>query len=265
MTLLSVLMIGFLLGMKHALESDHLAAVATLATGQHSLPATIRQGVAWGVGHTVTLIIVGAIVLMLGATVPVNLERALELCVGLMLFGLGVDVIRRLARERIHFHVHRHNSGAMHVHAHSHAEPSGQRVAAPKLPNVLRNDLSDLPRLELAHSLQAHEHAHGSTLPIRAIAVGMMHGLAGSAALVVLSLQTAQSIPAGIGYILFFGVGSIAGMAALSVAIAIPLRLSGRYLTGLYRGVAAVIAIATLGLGAWIVVRIGFIEGLLLA
>ena len=258
-------MIGFLLGMKHALESDHLAAVATLATGQHSLPATIRQGVAWGVGHTVTLIAVGAIVLMLGATVPENFERTLELCVGLMLVGLGADVIRRLARGRIHFHVHRHRSGATHIHAHSHADRSLHGAAAAKLPNVLTNDPSNLPRLELAHALQSHEHAHGRTLPLRAIAVGMMHGLAGSAALVVLSLQTARSIPAGIGYIVFFGVGSIAGMAALSVAIAIPLRFSGRYLTGLYRGVTAVIAVATLALGTWIVVRIGFIEGLLLA
>jgi ABC-type nickel/cobalt efflux system permease component RcnA len=264
MTLVSILMIGFLLGVKHALESDHLAAVATLATGQQSLLSTIRQGIAWGVGHTVTLVGVGGIVLMLGTTVPENFERALELCVGLMLAGLGADVIRRVLRERIHFHVHRHGSGELHIHAHRHAEHP-KRSGAAKLPNLVRGNLRNLPRLELPHSLQSHEHEHVSRLPLRAVAVGMMHGLAGSAALVLLSLQTVESIPAGIGYIVLFGAGSTAGMAALSTAIAIPLRFSGRYLTSLYRGVAMAIGIASLGLGAWLVISIGFIEGLLLA
>jgi ABC-type nickel/cobalt efflux system permease component RcnA len=265
MTLLSVLIIGFLLGLKHALESDHLAAVATLATGEQSLLSTIRQGVAWGLGHTVTLVLVGGIVLMLGKTVPVNFERALELCVGLMLIGLGADVVRRVVRERIHFHVHRHRDGEMHVHAHRHPESPIRAMTQPKLPDLMRGNLAHLPHFPLPHALQSHEHDHGSRLPLRAVAVGMMHGLAGSAALVVLSLQTAASIPAGIGYIALFGAGSIAGMAALSTAIAIPLRLSGRYLTDVYRGLTVAIGVATLGLGAWIVITIGFIEGMLLA
>jgi hypothetical protein len=264
MTLLSILMIGFLLGVKHALESDHLAAVATLATGQQSLLSTLRQGIAWGVGHTATLILVGGVVLILGTTVPVNLERALELCVGVMLVGLGADVIRRVRREGIHFHVHRHGGGETHIHAHRHVEKSLRHRAADKLPNVMRATLSDLPRLRLP-SLQSHEHEHASKLPLRAMAVGMMHGLAGSAALVVLSLQAVQSIPAGIAYIALFGAGSIAGMAALSTAIAIPLRLSGRYLTDAYRVITMALGIATLALGGWIVISIGFIEGMLLA
>lgn len=277
MTVLSILLIGFLLGVKHAVESDHLAAVATLATGQQSLAATMRQGVAWGVGHTFTLLIVGGAVLMLGTTVPANLAQMLELCVGLMLAALGIDVIRRVARQRIHFHVHRHSDGEVHIHAHSHAHLDASPPAM-RLPNLSGQSIGSLPALKLDHIFDPHEHPHVRRLPLRALAVGMMHGLAGSAALVVLSLRSVQSVPEGLGFIVLFGVGSIVGMALLSVTIAIPLRLSGRYLvgdegrvasesrvgTGLYRGLATGIGLLTLGLGTWIVYRIGFVDRLLL-
>ena len=261
MTLLSILLIGFLLGVKHAVESDHLAAVATLATGQQSLRSTIRQGVAWGVGHTLTLMCVGGAVLVLGTSMPAGLSRALELCVGVMLVVLGLDVVRRVLRQRIHFHVHRHADGEVHVHAHSHSESATPKTS--QLPAVRREDVAALPVLELGHAWEPHHHEHVRILPFRALAVGMMHGLAGSAALVVLSLQSVSSLPAGLGYIVVFGLGSIAGMAVLSATIAIPLRLSGRYLTRMYRGLTAGVGLMTLGIGAWIVVRIGFIEGLI--
>ena len=261
MTITSMLLIGFFLGLRHALESDHLAAVATLATGQQSLLSTIRQGVAWGIGHTVTLLFVGGVVLALGARIPEQLEQSLELCVGVMLIGLGADVMRKLRRQRVHFHVHRHGNGELHVHAHSHAEPKFRAPLLPTMPPHVRK----LPMLELPHAMTQHAHHHMRELPVRAMAVGMMHGLAGSAALVVLSLQSVRSVPAGLGYIGLFGLGSIVGMALLSAVIAIPLRWSGRYLTGLYRTLAAGIGLLTVGLGAWIVVSIGFIDGLLLA
>jgi ABC-type nickel/cobalt efflux system permease component RcnA len=263
MTVLSILLIGFLLGVKHAVESDHLAAVAALATDQRSMTATIRQGVAWGVGHTVTLMLVGGVVLLLGKAIPASFEQALELCVGLMLTGLGADVIRRAIRQRIHFHVHRHGDGEVHVHAHSHAKRRSSMPASLRLPIVGRG-LSQLPKLKMDHAAEPHEHEHVRTLPLRAFAVGTMHGLAGSAALVMLSLRTVQSVPLGLGYMAVFGAGSIIGMALLSATIAIPLRLSERYLTGLQRGMATAIGVLTLGLGAWIVYTIGFVDGLLL-
>lgn len=254
MTLLSILLIGFLLGAKHAFESDHLAAVATLATGRQSVASTLRQGIAWGVGHTVTLLIVGGAVLAFGTAIPHRLEQALELCVGLMLVALGFDVIRRFARQRVHFHVHQHGGGRPHFHAHSHDRGTTDPA---RLPDVVRADR--LPRLELDHADTPHDHEH---LPIRAFAVGTMHGLAGSAALVVLSLGSVQSVTLGLGYIVLFGFGSIAGMAVLSLSIAIPLRLSRRVAAPWYRGMAAAIGALTFGLGAWIVYSIGFVDGL---
>ncbi len=234
MSMLTVLLLGFLLGMKHATEADHLAAVATLASGHQTLAQTVRQGVAWGIGHTFTLMLFGGIVLALGKAIPDGMAQALELAVALMLIALGADVLRRLARQKIHFHVHQH-SHARHVHAHSHA---GQALA---------------PKFE--HEMQAHGHAHG--LLLRALTIGMMHGMAGTAALILLSLEAVQSVGMGLAYITLFGLGSIIGMALLSVAIAIPLRLSavGR-LVWLHNGISVAIGAFSCLLGALMVSRI---------
>ena len=238
MTSLSILVIGFLLGLRHATDADHLAAVATLATRQNSLAQTMKQGVAWGIGHTLTLMLFGGVVLALGTAIPERMAQALELGVGLMLVVLGADVLRRLLRRRIHFHLHSHDNGIAHVHAHSH---SG----------------------EGAHKVSPHRHAHREKPPLRALAIGIMHGMAGSAALVLLSLGAVQSPALGLLYIALFGIGSIAGMALLSVAIAIPLRLSAGHLAWLHNSMTALIGGATCALGAFMVYHIGFVEGLL--
>ncbi len=238
MTALSILVVGLLLGMKHATEADHLAAVATLATRQGSLAQTLRQGVAWGIGHSLTLMLFGGAVLLLGQVISPRLEQALETAVGVMLVVLGADVLRRLVRDRIHFHVHRHEPGTAHVHAHSH-------------------------RGEGPHARSAHRHSHAGRWPLRALAVGMMHGLAGSAALVVLALQTIPSAGLGVGYIALFGAGSIAGMALLSVVIAVPLRISSRYLTRVHRTMTALVGIFSCAIGIYMVAEIGYIRMLL--
>ena len=238
MTALSILVVGLLLGMKHATEADHLAAVATLATREGSLLQTLRQGVAWGVGHTLTLMLFGGAVLLLGQVISPGLGQALETAVGIMLVLLGADVLRRLARDRIHFHVHRHRPGTVHVHAHSH-------------------------RGEGRHEDSAHRHAHPRRWPLRAVAVGMMHGLAGSAALVLLTLRTVPSLGLGVGYIALFGIGSIAGMALLSVVIAVPLRLSSAYLTRLHHAMTALVGAFSCVLGVAMVVEIGYLRALL--
>jgi ABC-type nickel/cobalt efflux system permease component RcnA len=139
-TALSILVVGLLLGMQHATEADHLAAVATLATRQSSLTQTLRQGVAWGIGHTLTLVLFGGVVLWLGQAISPRLGQALETAVGIMLVLLGADMLRRLVRDRTHFHVHRHGPRLAHVHAHSH-------------------------RGEGAHAGSAHRHAHPQRWP----------------------------------------------------------------------------------------------------
>ena len=205
--MISILLLGLLLGMKHAIEADHVAALATLATRSQSLAQTVKLGAVWGLGHTLTLLLFGGLVLALDLVMPERLAQALEFAVGIMLVLLGLDVLRRIARERVHFHIHRHADTGVHLHAHSHAGDT-----AP-------------------HNPQHHEHGHPRELRVRALLVGMMHGMAGSAALILLTLETVVSPGVGLLYIALFGLGSILGMALLSVVIAIPLRYSESGLT----------------------------------
>lgn len=246
MTLLTLLVVGLFVGMKHALESDHLAAIASLATHRRTLASNIRQGVAWGIGHAFTLTLIGGAVLALGMRVEDDVAYLLESCVGVMLVLLGADVLRKMRREKIHFHVHRHGDGPAHFHAHSHATEPGPHLPPHAFPDA------PLLHIDAAHQSSPHRHDHAQRWPVRALMVGAMHGVAGSAALVLLSVEAAASAPLGLLYILVFGVGSIVGMALLSLAIAVPLRLSSRHVNRVYRGLTFTIAVITIGLGAFV-------------
>lgn len=224
----TILLLGLLLGMRHALDADHLAAVATLATRSRSVGQTMLQGVAWGAGHTLTLLLFGGTVLVLGLVLPERAALALELAVGIMLIALGAEVLYRLWRGRVHFHAHRHADGAAHFHAHAHPGES-------------------------QHEPDRHEHSHG--FPLRALLVGMVHGMAGSAALILLSLEALRTPAWGLAYIALFGIGSIAGMAALSVVIAIPMRLTSRRLDRAHGGLSALVGLGTVLLGCYVVLR----------
>lgn len=228
---LGLLAVGIALGMRHALEADHVAAVAALATRTRTLRETVWQGVVWGAGHTIALLAFGGVVLALHASVPQRLAAALEFTVGVMLVGLGIDVARRLVRERVHFHVHRHGDGTVHLHAHSHAgDPH-------------------------PHGPLAHRHAHVRDFPMRALLVGLMHGMAGTAAIVVLSAGAAGKVVLGLAQIACFGAGSILGMALLSVAIAVPLRWSAPRASGLRTALHAAVGLASIAFGAALMIE----------
>jgi ABC-type nickel/cobalt efflux system permease component RcnA len=229
--------LGFLIGMKHAIEADHIAAVASLATRSRDVGETTRLGIAWGIGHTLTLFLVGSVVLALDTVVPETVAGMLEFAVGLMLVGLGIDVLVRMWRSRTHFHGHDHG-GARHFHAHRHGH-------------------------DAAHGPAAHVHVHRARLPLRALLVGLVHGMAGSAALVLLTLSSIPSVWMGLAYMFLFGLGSVAGMAVLSCAIAVPLRFTAARLTWAWRGVNAGIGVLTVVLGASIAWRTGMAGGLL--
>ena len=228
----SILVLGLFMGMRHAMDTDHLAAVATLSTRTRSLRSALFQGAAWGLGHTLTLFVIGAFCLLMGAALPEAWALGLELVVGLMLVFLGAQVLVRMRRRRVHVHVHRHGDGTTHLHAHRHVP-------------------------EEAHDSARHEHTHPAALPLRALAVGIVHGLAGSAALLVLTLSRVGSFWRGLAYIALFGVGSLVGMAVISSVIAVPLQASARRLGRLYDGVEALVALGTIAIGAHVVYGIG--------
>lgn len=222
--MLSFFTLAFLIGMSHALEADHVAAVSSMATRQTSVGQIMRTGAVWGLGHTLTLMAFAGAALVLGFAIHDTLAGWLEFTVGVMLVGLGGHIFYRLIRDRVHFHLHKHQAAAPHFHAHSHAgEP-------------------------LEHTRSGHDHDHAA-FPLRALLVGMMHGMAGSAALLVLSATTAPTMSSGFVYVIVFGVGSMLGMAALSVLIAVPIALSARFLTWAHRGLQMTTGLATIALG----------------
>lgn len=206
--MLTLLGLGFLLGLRHAFEADHAAAVAALASRSQSIVETVRQGIAWGIGHALTLFLFCSVVLSLNSMVPERVALALEMAVGVMLIGLGLDVWRRIRRDRIHIHIHEHKAGKSHIHIHAHQ------------------------------------------IPYRALLVGMTHGMAGSAALILLTLHATTSIASAWTYIILFGLGSILGMATLSLAIAIPLRRSAQSFAWAYDGIQIAIGGISVFLGA---------------
>ena len=228
MTALSVLFIGFLLGLRHALDADHIAAVAALATRSRSIGETIKTGIAWGIGHTVTLFSVCIVIIFSGVAFPERIAGALEFLVGLILVGLGIDVVSRILRERVHVHTHAHRNKGSHIHFHSH-------------------------EYEIDHETSAHEHEHHSTLPSRALTIGLMHGLAGSAALLLLAVNQQVSPSIALIYLLVFGFGSVIGMGILSAAIAWPMLASARKGTNLFKRFNLAIGAGTTVVGSVVV------------
>lgn len=220
------LALGFLIGLRHALEPDHVAAVASIATRGGTFGDHARTGALWGVGHALMLLLLGGTCVALGLSVPAALERALEAAVGVMLVGLGVSVFVRMRRSGLHVHAHAHDGGEVHVHAHAHAT-------------------------DVDHASDPHEHEHRR--PLRTVSIGALHGLAGSAALVILVGETAQSPLLGIGYIAAFGLGAVVGMTVLAATIALPLGRSARRRTLLFRAFCGFAGVASIALGLGLV------------
>lgn len=227
----SILLLGLLLGMRHALEADHIAAVASIAARQKSVRRIVAHGAVWGIGHTVTLMVLSGGAFLLGKHIETNIAAWLERGVGGMLVVLGGSLLYRLWRERVHFHVHRHADGSRHFHAHTH-EPAQ------------------------VHDQRAHAHEHTEGIPYRTILVGMMHGMAGSAALLVLTASSVAEPGLAFLYITLFGIGSILGMAALSAIIAVPLSYAARSLTWAHRTVQGGIGVGTVAMGAAVIASV---------
>jgi len=218
-----ILGLGFLLGMQHALEADHIAAVSSIAARRSEIRDIVKHGLTWGLGHTLTLFAFAGAAILLGHAIPDHLSRPLETAVGVMLVGLGAHLLWRLWRDRVHVHTHRHDDGTVHLHLHSHA---GETVP---------------------HARAAHTHAHGFRW--RTLLVGLMHGMAGSAALLVLTVSQAPSAMAGLGYIALFGVGSMIGMGLLSTVIAVPIAISARFLTLANQTLQGSVGLVTIAIG----------------
>lgn len=195
----SFLMLGFLVGMGHAMEADHLAAVGALTGNRQGGARLALRGAIWGLGHTITLFALCTAVIVFAVVLSPARAAALEFAVGMMLVLLAADVLRRLWAKKVHFHAHKHHGVKPHIHAHSHATA------------------------QVTHASDPYEHRHPERFPLRALLVGLVHGAAGSAALIVLALAATRDAALALTYVALFGLGSIAGMTVLSFMASWPL------------------------------------------
>lgn len=230
---LGVLLIGLGIGLRHALDADHLAAVSTIVSERRKWFSSLLIGGLWGIGHTASLLLAGVAVILMQFQIE-KYEKPLEFCVALMLIGLGANVLYKLARGgRVHFHEHSH-AGHIHIHPHIH---------------------DDKPEPEHSH--------HGLKLGVRPLIIGMIHGLAGSAALMLAVLATIKSTAVAFAYIVIFGAGSIGGMMVMSLIMSLPIHLTAEHFTKTNLAVRALAGCFSLGFGLFMVYEIGFVEGLL--
>ena len=224
----ALLGLGFLFGLKHATEADHVVAVSAIVSEERSLRRSALVGALWGVGHTVALVVVGVVVLALRVAVPERVTSWLEFGVALMIIGLGVSaVLRGLSRRRdVHLHRHKHD-GVSHVHLHFH-ERGTEHAGAPA----------------------AHSHAI-SRVGFKPLIVGAVHGLAGSAAITLLVLTQVNSAALGLAYLAVFGVGSVLGMLLMSGLVGLPFVLSARRFNGLHYGLQTAAGALSIVFGLW--------------
>src|SRR6202046_4236078 len=259
-TLLSIIALGFFLGMRHATDPDHSTALTTIVSRQRSIRHAALIGILWGMGHTITIFLVGSAIILFGVVIPARLGLTMELSVGLMLILLGVLNLTGFVRwitetftpparasdddleshEHSQPHTHEHLHGDyIHTHPHRHAE-----------------NATPVRWMDRMFGQVGLYHA------VRPLAVGLVHGLAGSAAVALLVLTTIRDPRWAIAYLLVFGVGTIAGMMLITAAIALPFKYSQSRFARLNRGLAVASGILSIAFGIFIVYKMGYVNGI---
>ena len=258
---LAILTIGFFLGMRHATDPDHVIAVSTIVSRERSLARATLIGAYWGLGHTITIVLVGAAIILFNIVIPPRVGLTMEFAVGLMLILLGILNLTGVSKwlsEKFspshphvigeHAHVHEHNS---HLHYHWHAHQPSREHHGDELP-AAKWMTFPFAQLGLFHTL-------------RPLLVGIVHGLAGSAAVALLVLSTIHQPRWGIFYLLIFGLGTIAGMMLITFTLALPFSFASSRFAWLNRGLVTGSGLLSLGFGLFLSYHIGFVDGLFTA
>ena len=255
-SLLALIVLGFFLGMRHATDPDHVIAVTTIVSREKTPSGAVAIGAAWGFGHTLTILIVGGGIIFFGWVIPPRIGLSMEFSVGLMLIALGVVNLTGVARqmrasrvvreaERQHTHPHSHGD---YVHTHVHAHHPEAHPHSPEQTPLGRLDrrLGGLRVYQL----------------VRPLVVGIVHGLAGSAAVALLVLTVIRDPGWALWYLLVFGLGTIVGMTLMTAVIVLPFTRTDRRLARFAGGLRIASGVISLCFGLFIAYRIGFVDGL---
>jgi len=255
---LAILAIGFFLGMRHATDPDHVIAVSTIVSRERSIAKAAFIGILWGLGHTLTILAVGAAIIVFGLAIPARVGLTMEFCVGLMLILLGVlnlSGAMKWISEKFspahppvtgeHAHIHEHDA-KLHFHWHSHAAEREHHAESLAPPQALERSLGGL----------------GVYQTLRPLFVGIVHGLAGSAAVALLVLSAIREPKWAVLYLLVFGIGTIAGMMLITSIIALPFSFVGYRFAGLNRSLIIGSGVLSLTFGLFVCYQIGFVDGL---
>ena len=237
------LVLGFILGLKHATDADHVVAISTIISEYRNAWRGIWVGASWGLGHTTPLLIVGSGILLLKGSMADRYEQIsyyLEFGVGIMLVFLGVQVFWNLRRRNTHLHEHlKEEQPHVHIHAHQPAEETS------------------------AHSHPGFFNVGKPFFRLKSFLVGVVHGLAGSAAvmLAVLATDAVSSFWVGMWYILLFGVGTVLSMGSLTLLMGIPFAITGQF-RRLNTAIAGIAGTASIVFGAFLMYHLAVVGGL---
>ncbi len=305
LTLLSLLAVGFALGMRHAMDADHVFAVATIVTRERSLAAAAAVGLLWGFGHSVTVFAVGAAILLMELVIPPWLGLALEFAVGIMLVTLGAIALWTASRSA---HVGMHALPVSAVEAPHETHLVGVSTAAlTSIAPALRKAVPPVglqtryrPHEAVTDPSHAHVHAHGDYMhthvhrhgaqghghgenetpqgwldrvfgrlslyqALRPVLVGVLHGLAGSAGVALLVLAAVGNAAWGMAYLAVFGLGTTGGMMLITLLIAAPMAMGGTRSPALALTLKLAAGAMSLAFGLFLIYQIGFVQGLLVA
>jgi ABC-type nickel/cobalt efflux system permease component RcnA len=255
---LSIIALGFFLGMRHATDPDHVIAVTTIVSRERSIGAAAWIGALWGLGHTITIFAVGAGIILVGWVIPTRLGLSMEFSVGLMLILLGILNLTGMLQwvndqfltsspgsPSVHSHPHSHG-GHVHTHPHVHSPESHSHSTENTSLGFLDRAFGKL----------------GVYQVLRPLVVGLVHGLAGSAAVALLVLTTIRQPRWAVAYLLVFGIGTIAGMMLITAAIAVPFTYASNRFTNLNRTLRIATGLLSLAFGLFLTYQIGIVHGL---
>jgi hypothetical protein len=258
LNVVSFLLLGFFLGMRHATDADHVVTIATIVSRERSILGSALIGAAWGIGHTITVIAVGAAIIVFGVVIPPQLGLSMEFAVGIMLILLGVLTLTGIGRAVGAAHVHAGGHAVdLHDHLHTHGDyvhrhPHGQHPAAHG------HAEEHTPLAWLDRSWLGRIALYGC---LRPFAVGLVHGLAGSAAVALMVLSIIREPAAALGYLLLFGLGTIIGMMLITLILSAPFVFTAVNLPKFNWRLRVASGLVSFVFGLVLVYGIGFADG----